>query len=93
MPFHPTPAYRVYTGPVEAGRTFADEGHSSPPEYWWPGDRGWCFATDTDFHWAYVAGSRACIDEIVASSEIEALETKLSNRARFGMDTINRPSQ
>jgi hypothetical protein len=88
---HPMRDYLVYTGPLAGWQAFAKAGHAEPPEYWWPDDRAWCFVTDTDFHWAYVAGSRACIEELVESSEIEALETRLSNRARFGMDTINRP--
>ena len=46
--------YVVFTGPVDAWRALADGGHSSHPEYWWPDDRAWCFATDTDFHWTYI---------------------------------------
>jgi hypothetical protein len=87
---HRMRAYLMYTGPLAAWPAFGNAGHSHLPDYWWPDDRAWCSVTDTDFHWAYVAGSRACIDDIVASSEIEALETRPDNRARFGMDTVNR---
>jgi hypothetical protein len=88
---HPMRDYLMYTGPLWAWPAFGNAGHPRLPDYWWPDDRAWCVVTDTDFHWAYVAGSRACVDDIVASSEIEALETRPDNRARFGMDTINRP--
>jgi hypothetical protein len=61
------------------------------PSYWWPDDRAWCWCADMDFAWAYLAGSAACIDEVVAVAVLDALPTSLENPARSGMDVINDP--
>jgi hypothetical protein len=45
-----------------------------PPNIWWPDDRAWCVATELDGYSTYVGGTRACIDAILASPGIEALE-------------------
>ena len=47
--------------------------------------------TDTDFYWAYIAGSAACIKEVLAVPELNAYETNPGNPARSGMDVINDP--
>jgi hypothetical protein len=64
---------------------------SDDPSYLWPDDRAWCLCTDTDFSWSYLAGSRRCIAEILATPILDAVETLLDNPARSGMDTINDP--
>lgn len=65
---------------------------SDDPSYLWPDDRAWCLCTDTDFSWSYLAGSRRCITEILATPILDAVETSLDNPARSGMDTINDPN-
>lgn len=45
------------------------------PNLWWPEDRAWCVATEIDFKWTYVGGSSACIDQLLADPELEALPT------------------
>jgi hypothetical protein len=45
------------------------------PNLWWPEDRAWCVATEIDFSWTYVGGSRACIDELLKDQELEVLPT------------------
>jgi hypothetical protein len=61
------------------------------PSYWWPDDRAWCLSTDTDFYWAYIAGSAACIRDVLALPELDAYETNPGNPARSGMGAINDP--
>jgi hypothetical protein len=61
------------------------------PNYWWPDDRAWCLCTDTDFYWAYIAGSATCISEVLAVPHLDAYETDPGNPARSGMDVINDP--
>jgi hypothetical protein len=41
----------------------------SEPNYWWPDDRAWCVCSDTDWTWAYIAGSNACISEILRACD------------------------
>jgi hypothetical protein len=79
-------SYHLLHGPLPAHTEFAN-----PPSYIRPEDRAWCLVTDTDFYWAYVAGSAACIEEIIATRALDAYATHPSNPARSGMDTINDP--
>lgn len=51
------------------------------PNYWWPDDRAWCLCTDTDLNDAYLAGSTACIDEVLSIPVIDAYLTKPENPA------------
>ena len=78
--------YYLLRGPH---RCYADFPHN--PNYWWPADRAWCVVTDTDFDWAYVAGSAACVQEILAVPVLDAYPTRPDNPARSGMDVINDP--
>jgi hypothetical protein len=61
------------------------------PNYWWPDDRSWCLCTDTDFYWAYIAGSEDCVSDVLSVPELDAYETNPCNPARRGMDVINDP--
>jgi len=45
------------------------------PSLWWPEDRAWCVATDIDFTWTYIGGTRECIREVLVDPELEALPT------------------
>jgi len=45
------------------------------PNLWWPDDRAWCVATEIDFTWTYVGGSRECIQQILDDPALEALPT------------------
>lgn len=73
------------------GRHHSYAGLPDDPNYWWPEDRAWCVVTDTDFDWAYVAGTAACIDEILAAPAIDAYPTRPENPAHSGMDVLNDP--
>jgi hypothetical protein len=81
---HPMRHYFLLNGPLGAFDQFPDN-----PNYWWPEDRAWCVCTDTDFSWAYLAGSAACIDEVLAVPLLDAFRTSLDNPAHSGMDLIN----
>ena len=61
------------------------------PNYFWPEDRSWCLCTDCDFEWAYLAGSAACVGEVLAVPVIDAFATRPDNPARSGMDAVNDP--
>lgn len=39
------------------------------PNYWWPDDRAWCVCADTDWDYHYVAGTAACIEEILRACD------------------------
>lgn len=85
--------YLLYRGPISAWRLFHSSQHTRVPDLWWPEDRSWCLATDTDFKWLYVGGTSDCIEEIVNSKEIEALVTTPDHRSYWlGSDVINDPN-
>jgi hypothetical protein len=73
-------------GPLGAYADFRD-----PPSYWWPEDRAWCVSTDVDFEWCYLAGTAACVSEVLVVPVIDAYATSPANPARSGMDVINDP--
>jgi len=66
-------------------------GFSNAPSYIWPDDRSWCLCRDTDWSWAYVAGSASCIAEVVGEPVLDAYPTEPANPARSGMDVIHDP--
>jgi hypothetical protein len=56
---------------------------------WWPDDRAWCVATEIDFDWTYVGGSKECIAAVLSSSALEALPARLSDGVSYASDPIN----
>lgn len=88
----PDRSYLLYRAPISAWTVFRAADHFEVPDLWWPEDRSWIVATDTDFHWLYVGGTNECIAEIVASTEIEALSTSPDHCSWWiGSDKINDP--
>jgi hypothetical protein len=61
------------------------------PSLWWPDDRAWCVATEIDFRWTYVGGSRRCIAAVLDDARLEALPTDVDHRGDYLGDTINGP--
>ena len=85
-----TPSWRSYhllRGPLAAYQQFPDR-----PSYFWPGDRAWCLATDTDFEWAYPARQSHVWTRSSPVRFIDAYPTQPTNPARMGMDVINDPN-
>ncbi len=89
----PGRSYLLTTGPVEKAldRVPAvdafDWGVS--PNLWWPDDRAWVVATEIDFAWTYVGGTRTTIDAVLADRRLEALEALLGDDPTYGGDTMN----
>jgi len=80
----PFRSYYLLKGPLSAFAEFSND-----PSFWWPDDRAWCYSGDVDFHWSYLAGSAACIDEVLGVPILDAVQTEPDNPAHFGMDVIN----
>ncbi|MGH9030353.1 MAG: hypothetical protein ACRDV4_12165 [Acidimicrobiales bacterium] len=81
---HPMRNYYLFRGPLAAFGEFPEG-----PDYCWPDDFSWCLSGDTDFVWAYLAGSEECVDEVLTLPVLDAVRTEPTNPARFGMDLIN----
>jgi hypothetical protein len=55
----------------DAARNLAPEPHEQSANLWWPADRSWCVVTDIDLVSTYVGGTRACVDDLLATSGLE----------------------
>jgi hypothetical protein len=85
--------YLLYRGPISGWRQFYNAHHTEVPDLWWPDDRSWCLATDTDFRWLYIGGSSDCIQEITNSKVIEAPVTAPDHCSYWiASDLINDPN-
>lgn len=61
--------YYLLRGSLQAAASIGRPGggRHQVPDLWWPDDRRWFIATDTDLDWTYIAGSRALIADIMAA--------------------------
>ncbi len=79
-------SYVLLTGPLTAACEFDPSGtfpHLSP-NLWWPQDRAWVVVTEIDGVSTYVGGPKQMIDEICASTQIEAIEVPFDVRMCVG---------
>ena len=59
--------YLVHGGVTAASKIERPDGSSSqPPDLWWPEDRRWFVAGDTDLDWCYIAGSEQLVSTVSA---------------------------
>ena len=56
---------------TDAARNLAPEPHEQSANLWWPADRAWCVVTDIDLRSTYVGGTRACVDDLLATPGLE----------------------
>jgi hypothetical protein len=76
--------YFLFKGPLTLG-----EGQLNGPNLWWPDDRSWCVASEIDFPYTYVGGSRKLIDEILGDPSLEGLPAALDHGINAFSDTVN----
>jgi hypothetical protein len=86
--------YHLARGPLAA----AAQSVGSPPRHlsanlWWPDDHAWCVATEIDLDSTYLGASEACIEELVANSELEVLRLSLTAGITAHSDTLNPASE
>ena len=65
------------------------EGWGDGPNLWWPEDRMWCVASEIDFPYTYVGGSRELIEEILCHPALEALPATLDQGINYASDGVN----
>jgi hypothetical protein len=63
--------------------------HNVSCNLWWPDDHAWCVATEIDLDSTYVGASEACIEELLANSELEAARLDLAAGITADSDTLN----
>jgi hypothetical protein len=66
--------YHMFSGPIDGAKVNLSVSTmtSRSANLWWPADHAWCVATEIDFPWTYVGGSRACINLIVDDGRLDA---------------------
>ena len=74
---------------ADAGRPIPSFTWEQSATLWWPDDHSWCVATDLDLMSTYVGGSRACVDAIVSSAELEAFEVSPDQSLSWDSDAVN----
>jgi hypothetical protein len=78
----PGRGYVVLRGPVEAASfSFDDLPIWQSPNLWWPRDRSWFVATEIDYSWSYVGGSRECIQQLLGSGDLETIRVRSDDPA------------
>ncbi|GAC1504213.1 MAG: hypothetical protein NVS1B3_00490 [Candidatus Dormibacteraceae bacterium] len=76
--------YILFKGPLSLAL-----GHDGGPNLWWPDDRSWCVASEIDFPYTYVGGSKKLIEEILVDPAIEALPATLAQGVTAFSDKVN----
>lgn len=89
----PQRRYLLAAGPIDAVmdpvRTIVDFDWGLSANLWWPEDRAWVVATEIDFAWTYVGGTRAAIDAVLADDRLETLEALLTDDPTYTGDSVN----
>ncbi|MGK5169911.1 hypothetical protein [Geodermatophilus sp. CPCC 205761] len=88
----PGRAMWLVRGPVGlAAANLAPEPAEQSANLWWPADRAWVVATDIDLVTTYVAGSPACVADLLATPGLEVAEVDAGQRTTWDADTLNPP--
>lgn len=86
----PNRRYLLASGAVEdAVPSVLDDPWDQSPNLWWPEDRAWCVATEIDYAWTYVGGSRELITALLQDPRLEALEASLTDKPFLESDVLN----
>ncbi|MEE6140595.1 hypothetical protein SKC41_30325 [Mycobacterium sp. 050128] len=87
----PQREYHLARGPVTAAaQSWATyPGRHLSANLWWPGDHAWCVATEIDFDSTYLGASEACVEELVANSELEVMPVDVTAGITANSDTLN----
>jgi hypothetical protein len=69
--------------------TFTFVGRFQSPNIWWPEDRAWVVATEIDDWTTYVGGTKACVEDLLASEVLEVVPSDPTFRWDVRGDRIN----
>lgn len=69
LPHFELPHRRYYLGTAAAGAASRIHAvaHPCPPDLWWPEDRSWFVATDTDLSWTYLGADGLVCEAVQAA--------------------------
>ena len=61
------------------------------PNLLWPDDHAWCLATEVDLDSTVVGGTRALVDQLLATPDLEVLEVREADSLGWYDDDVNAP--
>jgi len=87
----PNRGYYLATGRLEAAleTVYGVRCDYQSASLWWPDDQAWCVATEIDFDWTYVGGSKECVAAVLSSPALEALPAQLNDGVTYDSDPLN----
>ncbi|MCU1530088.1 MAG: hypothetical protein JWP75_3851 [Frondihabitans sp.] len=77
------------TWPLRAGIGWSESGPGVMPQLVWPRDGTWSVATEIDFDFTLVGGTRQAIDGILRSDSLEAFEVEADDDVSWDGDLVN----
>jgi hypothetical protein len=86
----PERTYLLLEGPLDAAGELAMSLFPQSPNLFWPDDRAWCVATETDLDSTYLGGTAALIAEILADERLEAVPVDVTDPVWADSDEVNR---
>jgi hypothetical protein len=81
---NPQRSYLLFTGPIAKAAGWEDG-----PNIWWPDDQAWCVASEIDLPYTYVGGSKNLVDDVLTSTELEAVPSDVGHGITYDSDKIN----
>ncbi|MEU5127337.1 hypothetical protein [Streptomyces mobaraensis] len=86
----PNRSYLLLEGPLDAAGELAVSLFPQSPNLFWPDDRAWCVATDTDLDSTYLGGSAALVADVLADERLETVRVEVTDPVWADSDEINR---
>lgn len=77
------------TWPIAAGIGWSESRSGVMPQLVWPRDAAWCIATEIDFGFTLIGGTREAIDHILGSDTLEGFEVDPSDDMSWDGDLVN----
>lgn len=86
----PERTYLLLEGPLDAVGDLAAPLRPQSPNLFWPDDRAWCVATETDLDSTYLGGTRALVADVLADERLEAVPVDVTDPVWADSDDVNR---
>jgi len=81
--------YLLYRGSLGLVAADLNPPFDQSPNLWWAEDHSWVVATEIDFAWTYVAGTRRLIESLLVDWRLEILEATLVDKTGYQTDSLN----
>ena len=86
----PNRNYHLASGPLTAASQSVSSWHLHQScNLWWPADHAWCVATEIDLDSTYLGASEACIEQLLANPDLEAVPLDRTAGITADSDTLN----